>query len=47
MAPPQHQEKKILTARSKLSLLLSRCLTPATVQRPQQNFQGLQTYRRI
>ena len=48
--PTQHQEeekKKILTARSKLSLLLHRCLTPATIQHPQQNLQGLQTNRRI
>jgi len=48
MDPTQHQEeKKILTARSKLSLLLRRCLTPATIQHPQQKLQGLQTYRRI
>ena len=53
MAPPHHQEKKIVTAtvtaRSKLSLLLRRCLTPApaaTVS-PRQNLQGPQTYRRI
>jgi len=48
MAPTQHQEeKKILTARSKLRLLLRRCLTPATIQHPQQILQGLQTYHRI
>jgi len=41
MAPTQHQE--ILIVRSKLSLLLCRCLRTATVQRPQQNLQGLQT----
>ena len=42
----QEEQKKILTARSKLSLL-RRCLTPATIQHPQPNLQGLQTYRRI
>jgi len=49
MDPTHHQEKekKILTARSKLSLLLRRCLTPATIKHPQQNLQGLRTYRRI
>ena len=49
MDPTLHQEekKKILTARSKLVLLLRRCLTPATIQHPQPNLQGLQTYRRI
>jgi len=38
MDPTQHQEEeeKILTARSKLSLLLHRCLTPATIQHPSQ-----------
>jgi len=49
--PTHHQEKEeqkmILTARSKLSLLLRRCLTPATIQHLQPNLQGLQTYRRI
>jgi len=30
------EEKKILTARSKLSLLLHRCLTPATINTPSQ-----------
>ena len=44
---PTHHQEKILTARSKLSLLLRRCLTPATIQHPQPNLQGLQTYRRI
>ena len=39
-----HHQNKVL---SRLSLLLRRCLTPATVQRPQQNLEGLQTYRRI
>ena len=43
-ADPSYHQKKIL---SRLSLLLRRCLTPATVQRPQQNLQGPQTYRRI
>jgi len=49
MDPTHHQEEeeKFLTARSKLSLLLRRCLTPATIQHPQPNLQGLQTYRRI
>jgi hypothetical protein len=44
MDPSYHHQKKIL---SRLSLLLRRCLTPATIQRPQQNLQGLQPYRRI
>jgi len=39
-----HHQKKII---SRLSLLLRRCLTPATIQRPQQNLQGPQTYRLI
>jgi len=48
MNTTHHQEKKkILTARSNLILLLRRCVTPATIQHPQQNLHGLQTYRRI
>jgi len=49
MGPTHHEEKKILTACSKLSLLLRRCLTPASAATvsPPQNLQGLQTYRRI
>ena len=42
-----HQEKKtvIVTARSKLDLLLLRCVTPAPAARVSPR--GLQTYRRI
>jgi len=49
MAPPYHQEKKIVTTRSKLFLLLRRCLTkaPAATVSPRQNLQGQQTHRRI
>jgi len=43
--PHPHHQEKILTARSKLGLLLRRCLTPAPAATVSP--EGLQTYRRI
>ena len=44
---PSHHHQKKMKILSRFSLLLRRCLTPATIQRPQENLQVLQTYRRI